>query len=119
MHKMLRAILFCHYFVRTALTLQEKMGIHLHQDFLSGAFLLDLLTEIQSGRGKVANVNDDQVIPAYGNGRVGGVQIGGCIHTMAFHAEHERTQMLHGGIAIDKQYPGSAFGRGHQKTTLR
>jgi len=34
---------------------------------------------------------------------------------MALHAEHERTQMLHGSIAIDEQYPGSAFGTGIRK----
>ncbi len=63
-------ILFGHYFVRAALALQKKMSIHLHQDFLSGVFLFDFFAKVQTRSGKVANVHNDQVIPAQGRVRV-------------------------------------------------
>jgi hypothetical protein len=32
---------------------------------------------------------------------------------VTFHPQHERAQMLDGGIAIYEQYPGRAFGKRH------
>lgn len=103
-HKMLRPFLFRHNLVRAALTAKIKMPIHLHKDFLPGLPLLDFFAELQTGIGKMANVNNDQVIWAgRGNNGAGRFQIGGGIDIVTLHAQYEGAQMLHRTIAINKQ----------------
>jgi hypothetical protein len=80
------------------------VSIHLHQDFLVRMPLFDLLTELKAGIGKVAHVNDDKIVLGNGrNHRAGRIEINGGINVIASHPQHQRPQMLHGAIAVNKQ----------------
>src|SRR5579884_774417 len=94
------------------------MRIHLHKDLLFRIALLNVLTKSQSWFGEMANINNNKVISARGNHGAGCLQISSGIHMMAFHAQHQGTQMLHGGITVDKQYSGIMFGTGHWGPSL-
>src|ERR1700756_999571 len=89
------------------------MRIHLHQDFLIWVTLFDVFAKSQPGLGKMAHIDNNEIVSACRNNSAGCLKISGCIHVMAFHAQHKRTQMLHRGITIHEQYSGIAFGTGH------
>jgi hypothetical protein len=107
------SILPGHNLVRAALALQVKMRVGLHEHFLVRTLLLYLLAKLQPRLGEVANIHNDQVIFADGSRRAGGMKIDCGIHFIAFHAENNGTQVLHGCVAIYKQYPGGKFGTRH------
>ncbi len=87
------------------------MPIHLHQDFLVGMPLLNFFAELQAWCGKVANVDNNKIVLRNrGNYSAGSVKISGGINVVASHPQHQCSQMLHGGIAVNKQNTGLASG---------
>src|SRR5882724_965909 len=92
------------------------MPIYLHQDFLVRMPLLDLLAKLQAWIGKMAHINDDQVIHGSGgNHRASRVLINGSFNVIASHAQHESAQMLHGGVTVNKQNAGLTSESSHDR----
>src|SRR5262249_6227438 len=114
-HEVLRPLLLLgDDFVGTARGIDEQAAIHLHEHFQVRISGFDLLAESESGRGEMGHVNDHQVIRARrGNHGAGRAKIGGGVHAVAFHPQHERAQMLHCVFAVHKENSRSAFGPEH------